>query len=596
MGRNRSVKWFVLVGLCVLLCSTGVLAYERMGRMKSPEDEQETTSENPTEGEASTDMKTPVTGEDFFQLGEKCEETAKETDDTNKTKENLNNAVKYYHQAAELGYAPAMCSLGLYYLYDYDLSKRERDLNAIKWFFKAAKLGNIRALEILISLRKSDYYFDCGLKKNEAKIFQYCRKAAEQGNTDAMCLLGDCCLAGIGVEKNNAEAIQWYRKAAELGNVEAQFNLGTFYEIGIHVEEDMAEAVKWYRKAAEQGDEYTQVEAQIALGDCYYDGDGVEENRAEAIRWWRKAKEQKFHDLAPFYLDECDGKNEDVEANLSEKAREYLQAAKQGDVEAQVALAECYEKGDGTEKNISKAIRWYRKAAMRGNAKAQCCLGAYYFVSWIGEDRIDGFGDSTSKAAKWYHKAAKQGNVPAMVGLAEIYGDNHCGIKKDLTEAVKWYRKAAEKGNADAMYLLAELCEREFTEHCDEVGANYPQWYCIPVAIFYLYRLEEKHREDLIEAAQWYRKAAELGDTQAMCRLAEFYAFGLGVKMDLTEAARWLRKAAELGDAEAQFLLGEFYAKGLGVEKDLTEAVKWYQKSTDHEHTDTEEALEPLEN
>ena len=69
MGRNRSVKWFVLVGLCVLLCSTGVLAYELMGRMKSPEDEQETTSENPAEGEASTDTKTPVTGEDFFQLG-----------------------------------------------------------------------------------------------------------------------------------------------------------------------------------------------------------------------------------------------------------------------------------------------------------------------------------------------------------------------------------------------------------------------------------------------------------------------------------------------------------------------------------------------
>jgi len=43
---------------------------------------------------------------------------------------------------------------------------------------------------------------------------------------------------------------------------------------------------------------------------------------------------------------------------------------------------------------------------------------------------------------------------------------------------------------------------------------------------------------NLTEAAKWYRKAAELGDTDALRYLAQAYNSGRGVPMDTEEASR----------------------------------------------------------
>jgi len=58
---------------------------------------------------------------------------------------------------------------------------------------------------------------------------------------------------GQGVKQDHAEAVRWYRKAAEQGQADAQCNLGDMYAMGQGVKQDHAEAVQWYRKASEQG-------------------------------------------------------------------------------------------------------------------------------------------------------------------------------------------------------------------------------------------------------------------------------------------------------------------------------------------------------
>ena len=88
--------------------------------------------------------------------------------------------------------------------------------------------------------------------------------------------------------KNYPEAVKWFRKAAEQGDAKAQCMLGVCYDNGQGVSQDYAEAVKWYRKAAEQGDAM----AQYNLGVCYYNGQGVSQNYAEAVKWLRKAAAQ----------------------------------------------------------------------------------------------------------------------------------------------------------------------------------------------------------------------------------------------------------------------------------------------------------------
>lgn len=47
----------------------------------------------------------------------------------------------------------------------------------------------------------------------------------------------------------------------------------------------------------------------------------------------------------------------------------------------------------------------------------------------------------------------------------------------------------------------------------------------------------------------------------------------------MEEAAKWWRKAAEQGDSQAQYKLSLCYYNGKGVKKDLKEALKWYRKS-----------------
>ena len=54
------------------------------------------------------------------------------------------------------------------------------------------------------------------------------------------------------------------------------------------------------------------------------------------------------------------------------------------------------------------------------------------------------------------------------------------------------------------------------------------------------------------------------------------YEIGLGVAQDDVEAAKWYRKAAEQGYAAAQSNLGEMYRDGRGVAKDDVEAYKWF--------------------
>jgi len=80
---------------------------------------------------------------------------------------------------------------------------------------------------------------------------------------------------------------------------------------------------------------------------------------------------------------------------------------------------------------------------------------------------------------------------------------------------------------------------------------------------------------DYKQAAAWYRKAAEQGNTVAQIHLADFYRDGRGVARDMAQAAAWYRKAAEVGDAGAQGTLGLLYSVGMGVSHDDVEAYYW---------------------
>jgi len=70
---------------------------------------------------------------------------------------------------------------------------------------------------------------------------------------------------------------------------------------------------------------------------------------------------------------------------------------------------------------------------------------------------------------------------------------------------------------------------------------------------------------------------------------------GQGVAQDEVQAAQWYRKAAEQGNAMAQYQLGMMYALGQGVKKDDEESQQWLRKAADQGYRQAVEQLEKLD-
>jgi TPR repeat protein len=84
---------------------------------------------------------------------------------------------------------------------------------------------------------------------------------------------------------------------------------------------------------------------------------------------------------------------------------------------------------------------------------------------------------------------------------------------------------------------------------------------------------------NFFEAAEYFRKSANLGHDRAQFNLGRMYEQGRGIKQSFTSAAEWYAKAALQGNPNAQCNLGGLFADGTGVNKDIEKAIDWYKKA-----------------
>ena len=87
--------------------------------------------------------------------------------------------------------------------------------------------------------------------------------------------------------------------------------------------------------------------------------------------------------------------------------------------------------------------------------------------------------------------------------------------------------------------------------------------------------------KDFVTSAAWQRKAAEQGDVQACLMLARAHRTGQGVVRDVGLAMGWIRRAAEAGSADAMVALASCYADGYGVERDDAESLRWLRRAAE---------------
>jgi len=66
------------------------------------------------------------------------------------------------------------------------------------------------------------------------------------------------------------------------------------------------------------------------------------------------------------------------------------------------------------------------------------------------------------------------------------------------------------------------------------------------------------------------------------------------VQKDLVVAAQWFTRAANLGLADSQFNLAVLYERGMGVQQSLIDAYKWYAIAAQQGDTESKARLDAL--
>jgi uncharacterized protein len=277
-------------------------------------------------------------------------------------------------------------------------------------------------------------------------------------------------------------------------------------------------------------------------------------------------------------------KNFDAERHLS--TVEFLQAkADQGDAEAMLKLGAIYASGNGVPTNTAVGEDWYRKAAALGNSHAMTALGdaflqKYYSIlqSYSGEqattvDPATGLPVAYMNAMIDPSATTFAARYQRVIASTNALIDASTGLPVSSTNVVidpatGLPMLSPETPNQKLFYGLAASWYRKAAELGDTnamrkfVGFTDPST-GLPTG---LQNVEEAER------ARWTRKLADAGDVEAMALMG----LDLNLKKDYAEEAKWDAKAAEGGDESAQFRLARLYDQGLGLPSNKETAVKWY--------------------
>ena len=101
------------------------------------------------------------------------------------------------------------------------------------------------------------HYHGHGVRENDLQALKWFERAARQGNTEAQFHVGNMYAYGLATPPADADparlAAQWYFEAARQGHADAQYSLGILFLTGTGVQQSADEAARWIAQAAAQG-------------------------------------------------------------------------------------------------------------------------------------------------------------------------------------------------------------------------------------------------------------------------------------------------------------------------------------------------------
>ncbi|QQO07848.1 tetratricopeptide repeat protein [Breznakiella homolactica] len=162
-------------------------------------------------------------------------------------------AYDLYSKAAELGNADALYQLG--HIHQYARSSTNGigipfDINtAIAFYTDAAELGHPLAQDALAALYFKGGDVEGDLEQDYAQALKWYRVRAEAGDSFGQYMVGECYYCGHGVAQDFMAAFEWYTLSAEQDpHSPALYKLYLMYFKGEGVPQDYEKANEWYKK------------------------------------------------------------------------------------------------------------------------------------------------------------------------------------------------------------------------------------------------------------------------------------------------------------------------------------------------------------
>ena len=245
----------------------------------------------------------------------------------------------------------------------------------------------------------------------------FLQASAEEGNAQAMVLLGDCLKNGWGTAEDPEAAFGWFRKAAEADNSTGMIAVANCYASGIGTEPDPEQCFRWNMQAADLKEDSA---GMVNVASCYQEGFGTEQDTDLAFQWYGKAA-KAGNELGLFQLALCYLTGTGTEPDKENAFATMKTLAEKYNPDGMYNLALMYQAGFGTEEDPELAYTWYRRAADIGDARSMRMVG------WCIENRY-GIDDP---ALDWYMRAAAAGDEGAKEDAARRQEQNSEAAGKD---------------------------------------------------------------------------------------------------------------------------------------------------------------------
>jgi uncharacterized protein len=375
---------------------------------------------------------------------------------------------------------------------------------------------------------------------------------ADLGDVEASMLLGYAHRFGAGIPYEPAEALRAWETAAVGGSGEAQIAIAlSVWDPEMDVTpEDAAMAAA---AAAESSDPV----AGWLTGALW---DLVDPAREETARFWQRRAAERGEPHAAYALAQFHRDREPARPSAARLAARFARiAAGAGHVGGMALLADLYD-DRRLPMNEHEAVRWRRLAVERGSHDDATTLGAR-----LHEGR--GVRRDDREAVRLYRRAAAKGEPGAMTNLGRCYRRGH-GVRKDARVARRWLLHAAEVfESGSAAGVLSSM-----------------------------YAHGELGRRDPLSATHWERRAAAMGNRDALYELGLTHHLGKHAAKDVDFARLLFRAAAEMGDGRAAFELGNCWRDGHGALRDVRQARRWWRVAerlgSPHAHRALERSFE----